>query len=235
LRHFDGAPQEDFDLERLRLKLLEELGESFEPEELAGKDYHDLKSYLLDALKNRYEAKMGQLDPEQRNEIERIIYLQVLDNAWRDHLYQMDILKTGIGLRGYNQKDPLVEYKKESYNLFTELVESIKFEALKTLYLIRFQSEEEMRKEQEAIERMRAQMEAELARATEIHEIADADVEGGEAPDPKPTQPLVGGKKPARNDPCPCGSGKKYKHCCGKSGPKRGLLAEQAMQEKEAQ
>ncbi len=209
---FDGAPQEDFDLERLRLKLLEELGEAFEPEELEGKEYSDLREYLLGELKARYESKMGAIHPDQRNEIERIIYLQVLDNAWRDHLYQMDILKTGIGLRGYNQKDPLVEYKKESYNLFTELVESIKFEALKTLYLIRFKSEEEMQQEQEAIERMRAQMEAEMENLSTNKE--------------EELAPLTGSKKPKRNDPCPCGSGKKYKHCCGRSGPKRGLLAE---------
>ena len=209
---FDGAPQEDFDLERLRLKLLEELGEAFEPEELEGKEYSELREYLLGELKARYESKMGAIHPDQRNEIERIIYLQVLDNAWRDHLYQMDILKTGIGLRGYNQKDPLVEYKKESYNLFTELVESIKFEALKTLYLIRFKSEEEMQQEQEAIERMRAQMEAEMENLSTNKE--------------EELAPLTGSKKPKRNDPCPCGSGKKYKHCCGRSGPKRGLLAD---------
>ena len=216
---FEGAPEEDYDLERLQLKLLEELGESFGMEELQGKDYQSLKEYLLGELKARYEAKMGQIDPAQRNEIERIIYLQVLDNAWRDHLYQMDILKTGIGLRGYNQKDPLVEYKKESYNLFTELVESIKFEALKTLYLIRFKSEEELQQEQEAIERMRAQMEAEMQNFSTNKEEELAALSGTAAGS------AVAGKKPKRNEPCPCGSGKKYKHCCGQSGPKRGLLA----------
>ncbi|WP_201352934.1 preprotein translocase subunit SecA [Hydrogenimonas urashimensis] len=208
---FDGAPREDFDLERLRLKLLEELGEAFEPSELEGKEYHDLREFLLEELKRRYEEKMAAIHPEQRNEIERIIYLQVLDNAWRDHLYQMDILKTGIGLRGYNQKDPLVEYKKESYNLFTELVESIKFEALKTLYLIQFKSEEELAEEQAAIERMREQMEAEMDNFSTNKE--------------EELAPLAGKKKPARNEPCPCGSGKKYKHCCGRSGPKKGALA----------
>ena len=208
---FEGAPEEDFDLERLRLKLLEELGEAFVEEELQGKDYQALKAFLLNQLKERYETKMVQLDPAQRNEIERIIYLQVLDNAWRDHLYQMDILKTGIGLRGYNQKDPLVEYKKESYNLFTELVESIKFEALKTLYLIRFKSEEELQQEQAAIERMRQQMEEEMAAQITTNKEEEL-------------APLTG-KKPKRNDPCPCGSGKKYKHCCGRSGPKKGALA----------
>jgi preprotein translocase subunit SecA len=210
---FEGAPQEDFDLEKLRLKLLEELGESFEAEALEGKDYQELYTYLLEELKARYEEKMGALDPEQRHEIERILYLQVLDKAWREHLYQMDILKTGIGLRGYNQKDPLVEYKKESYNLFTELVESIKRETLKTLYLIRFKSEEELAEEQAAIEKMRQQMESEIQNLSTNKE---------------EEQKPVMKKKPARNDPCPCGSGKKYKQCCGKSGPKRGVLAKQA-------
>ncbi len=210
---FEGAPEEDFELEKLKLKLMEELGEEFDEEELKGRDYSTLYELLLNQLKERYETKMGAIDPVQRNEIERIIYLQVLDNAWREHLYQMDILKTGIGLRGYNQKDPLVEYKKESYNLFTELVESIKYETLKTLYMIRFKSEEEMAQEQAALERMKAQMEAATA---EISTNRDEEL-----------KPIVKGKKPARNDPCPCGSGKKYKHCCGKSGPKRGVLAAQ--------
>ncbi len=210
---FEGAPEEDFELEKLKLKLMEELGEEFDEDELKGRDYATLYELLLNQLKERYETKMGAIDPVQRNEIERIIYLQVLDNAWREHLYQMDILKTGIGLRGYNQKDPLVEYKKESYNLFTELVESIKYETLKTLYMIRFKSEEEMAQEQAALERMKAQMEAATA---EISTNRDEEL-----------KPIVKGKKPARNDPCPCGSGKKYKHCCGKSGPKRGVLAAQ--------
>lgn len=76
-------------------------------------------------MKNSYNEKMSRLGIKELRNIERILYLQVLDNAWREHLYQMDILKTGIGLRGYNQKDPLVEYKKESYNLFLELVNRI--------------------------------------------------------------------------------------------------------------
>jgi len=210
---YEGAPREDFDLEKLRLKILEELGEAFEEDELKDKDYSELFEYLLEQLKERYEAKMGVLHPEQRDEIERILYLQVLDNAWREHLYQMDILKTGIGLRGYNQKDPLVEYKKESYNLFTELVESIKRETLKTLYLVRFKNEEEIEKEQAAIEKMREQMESELENFSINKE---------------PEQAPIKKKKPARNDPCPCGSGKKYKQCCGKSGPKRGVLANNA-------
>ena len=82
-----------------------------------------------------------------RNELEKIIYLQVVDNAWREHLYSIDHLKTGISLRGYNQKDPLVEYKKESYNLFLELVENIKIEAYRTLQIIQFNTQDVQQEE----------------------------------------------------------------------------------------
>ncbi len=212
---FPEAPKEDYDLKRLAKVLQEELGTAFTPDELADKDYEDLKAYILEKLEKEYEAKMGVLDEQQRREIERILYLQVLDNAWREHLYQMDILKTGIGLRGYNQKDPLVEYKKESYNLFIELVEKIKHEAIKTLHLVQLRNEEE--------EEQLRRLEAELAKMDEEIKSSAKLLHGQE--EEKPT-PIKSERKPARNEPCPCGSGKKYKHCCGKSGPKKGVLAQ---------
>ena len=211
---FPEAPKEDYDLERLRKVLQEELGTSFTPQELANKEYEDLKVYIVDKLEKEYEAKMSLVDEQQRREIERILYLQVLDNAWREHLYQMDILKTGIGLRGYNQKDPLVEYKKESYNLFVELVEKIKNEAIKTLHLVQLRNEEE--------EEQLRRLEAELAKMDEEIRSQSKLLHGQEEEKPSP---IKSERKPARNEPCPCGSGKKYKHCCGKSGPKKGVLA----------
>ena len=162
-------------------------------------------------LKDTFDKKMSVVDDEQRHEIGRILYLQVLDKAWRDHLYQMDILKTGIGLRGYNQKDPLTEYKKESYNLFMELVEQIKFESIKTLQLVQLRDEKQ-EQEREAMAEMIARMEAESSEGMKMEHASIA------------TEPIVEKKVP-RNDPCPCGSGKKYKQCCGKSGPKKGILA----------
>ncbi len=211
---FPEAPKEDYDLKRLAKLLQEELGSVFTPEELAEKEYEDLKSYIIEKLEKEYEAKMSRLDEQQRREIERILYLQVLDNAWREHLYQMDILKTGIGLRGYNQKDPLVEYKKESYNLFMELVEKIKHEAIKTLHLVQLRNEEE--------EEQLRRLEAELAKMDEEIKSSSKLLHGQEEEKPAP---IKSERKPARNEPCPCGSGKKYKHCCGKSGPKKGVLA----------
>jgi preprotein translocase subunit SecA len=153
---------------------------------------------------------MSMVDSVQRSEIERILYLQILDTAWREHLYSMDTLKTGIGLRGYNQKDPLVEYKKESYNMFIELIANIKNEIIKILYTIQLQSNEDRQKEQEAIARMKEQLEEATEHITT--NIAQEAVRNSD-------------KKIARNETCPCGSGLKYKQCCGKSGPKVGLVA----------
>lgn len=170
---------------------------------------------VLSVITQEYETKMSKLPPNRKNEIERIIYLQVLDNEWREHLYTMDTLKTGIGLRGYNQKDPLVEYKKESYNLFIELIESIKYQAIKMLHIIELvETKDSSEQTQEIIEDLQTP-ENELAYNTD--ELESSLVSGA---DSKPF-----GRKVSRNEPCPCGSGKKFKLCHGKSGPKKGMLA----------
>ncbi|MGM0622596.1 MAG: preprotein translocase subunit SecA [Campylobacterota bacterium] len=198
-------PEDDYDVDRVYRKIKEELNIELEP--FASHEYDALKEQLQQGIASSYEQKMQKLNETQREEIERTIYLQTLDRQWRDHLYQMDTLKEGIRLRGYNQKDPLVEYKKESYNLFLELVENIKYEAVRTLVLVQFRFEKE-EQEQEAIDGLKKQMDESLDGATE-----------------GPVPAATAAKKPKRNEPCPCGSGKKYKHCCGQSGPKRGALA----------
>ncbi len=216
---YGGMPSEDFDLEGLCREVYENSGLTIDSEDLKEKEPHDIEAYIVEKMLAAYEEKMAPFVPEQRKEIESILYLQILDPQWRDHLYEMDVLKTGIGLRGYNQKDPLTEYKQESYRLFETLVERIKFEAVKLLHLVEFNFEEP---ESELIE---------LEQKLDALEIAqDKMVEHGfetEEPETEPSklQPIVATKKPKRNDPCPCGSGKKYKHCCGKSGPKKGDLA----------
>ncbi len=131
---YDGLEKEDFNVEKVCELLLEDIGLGVPEDEMAGLEYVELKEKIFDAMKTSYERKLAPLEETQRKEIERILYLQTLDEAWREHLYQMDILKTGIGLRGYNQKDPLVEYKKESYKLFTELVETVKVNACRVLH-----------------------------------------------------------------------------------------------------
>ena len=208
---YEGSVKEEYDLEKVVSLLKSEMQIEFSIDELKDKDYAELLSYIDKKLKSAYNEKMSVVDDEQRKEIERILYLQVLDKAWRDHLYQMDILKTGIGLRGYNQKDPLTEYKKESYNLFMELVNQIKFESIKTLHLVQLRDEKE-EEERRAMEELLAKMEAQNEQGMKFeHGSIEA-------------EPVVEKKIP-RNAPCPCGSGKKYKQCCGKSGPKKGILA----------
>jgi preprotein translocase subunit SecA len=204
----NGMPSEDYDFEFIINRLKEDLHLIVEPEDIKVDSYEALEEKLFEIIKSVYEEKMSIAAPEQRSEIERIVYLQILDNAWKEHLYSMDTLKTGIGLRGYNQKDPLVEYKKESYNMFIELISNIKNEIVKVLFTLQLRDQEDENAEKEALEKMKAQMEAEQANmSTNL------------------TAPIKAEKKIARNEPCPCGSGKKYKQCCGKSGPKKGLAA----------
>ncbi len=206
----NGMPSEDFDYDFVKIKLEEELRLLVDIEDMKCDSYEEFETNLNTFLKNVYTKKMEMAATEQKNEIERILYLQILDNAWREHLYSMDTLKAGIGLRGYNQKDPLVEYKKESYNMFIELIANIKHEIIKILYTIQLQSHEDRQKEQEAIARMKEQMEEATEHITT--NVAQEAVRNSD-------------RKIARNEDCPCGSGLKYKHCCGKSGPKIGLAA----------
>ena len=198
--------EDEFDYEQLIAKLKEELHFIVKVEDIKSEDYEALENRLVQILKDVYEQKMSQAGDKQKAEIERILYLQILDNAYREHLYSMDTLKTGIGLRGYNQKDPLVEYKKESYNMFIDLVSNIKLEIIKILFTIQLQSKEE----REALEKIKETMEKSNEHITT--NLAQEAVRSSE-------------KKISRNEVCPCGSGLKYKQCCGKSGPKRGLVA----------
>lgn len=176
---------ENINLDALCAQINEQSGIKLTPNELNGLDFDEISKKIEQILSNNYEEKMSQLSPQSRQNIEKMLYLQILDRAWREHLYQMDTLKAGIGLRGYNQRDPLTEYKKESFNLFMELVRTLKITSAKTLSLVRFELSDESADES--------------SQSTSENKI---------------------NKKPSRNDPCPCESGKKYKDCCGKSGPK---------------
>ncbi|MGP1560794.1 MAG: preprotein translocase subunit SecA [Helicobacteraceae bacterium] len=197
------AAKEDYDTSRLVTQIKEDTKTDLNVQDFAGLQYDELLAKLYADLSAQYDAKFGKIPREQAHEIQRVIFLQILDEIWREHLYQMDILKTGIGLRSYNQKDPLVEYKKESFLMFSDLVERVKNSVIKTLHTIEFAYQDE----QEQIEQMKtARANEDLAMQRSI-----------DVPKQAPKIP--------RNAPCPCGSGKKYKACCGKSGPKKGILA----------
>ena len=134
--------------------------------------------------------------------IEKDILLRVVDNKWIDHLHNIDMLRDGIGLRAYGQKDPLIEYKREAYDLFNNMMYEIQSETVKYLFRTRFGVQIVNRRDDEVIE-------TQLSQAAQTFKAPD------EAGDESST-PIHHGEKIGRNDPCPCGSGKKYKNCCGK-------------------
>jgi preprotein translocase subunit SecA len=206
---FEGAAREDFNIEKLLKHIKEEINLQIQAESLDGLEYDELLEQLNKEIKKSYDDKMSVLDRDIQSEVARELYLKELDSAWREHLYAMDNMKTGIRLRAYNQKDPLVEYKKESFGLFGELINDIKFNTIKTLQIIQFR----MESAEDEAKRMAQQLEQERKASQEAARLSTDE------------DSIISKKKPARNEPCPCGSGKKYKQCCGKSGPKKGVFA----------
>ena len=227
----------------LETDILTQFGVKIHTEELKQLERRQVESAINDQLVKKYDEKERMVGPEIMREAERMIMLNVIDNQWKDHLLSMDHLKEGIGLRGYGQKDPLVEYKKESYVLFQDMMDRIEDETIRYLFFMQrgdtdatggpqvpypeVWADEEDEEEPEPVavamseQRQAAQKAAQdslLDLTRNIHrkkekEMAQLQFVGGEASTKK--QPLIAQKKPGRNDPCPCGSGKKYKKCCG--------------------
>jgi len=159
----------------------------------------ELHDKLWDALKKSYEDKEQEVGRELMQHLEKVFMLQAVDQQWKDHLLAMDHLKEGIGLRGYGQKDPLIEYKKEGFDMFEEMKLRIVETTVENLFRVRAAKGQE-----EAIERRQKRQLAQLNF-----------IGAGDAAAAAPA-PVHSEKKAGRNDPCPCGSGKKYKKCHGK-------------------
>lgn len=182
-----------------------------------------LRERIETALNEAYKAKEDAIEsaPEQRNPLrlfEKQVILQVVDNLWKEHLATMDHLRQGIHLRGYAQKNPKQEYKREAFELFEELLENMKRESIRILSHVKVRQEDEVR---EMEEQRRAQAEAQAKQASYQHESAESMTSEGdqdtETETAEAAQPFVReDKKVGRNEPCPCGSGKKYKQCHGK-------------------
>ncbi len=157
-----------------------------------------LEELVRDAVESRYKAREEALGAEGMRNLERVVMLQVIDSQWKDHLLSMDHLKEGIGLRGYGQRDPLTEYKREAFDLFQEMVERVKATVVEWLFKIQLV--------REAAPEVRRSPWAEARESRgESMEVASA---------ARPAARDASGQKVGRNDPCPCGSGKKYKKCC---------------------
>jgi preprotein translocase subunit SecA len=154
----------------------------------------DLRNALDDILKEYYKEREREFGSEFMRMLEKNLLLQILDTQWKDHLLAMDHLKEGIGLRGYGQKDPLVEYKKEGFDMFEQMTFRITSEFLIRLFHVQVQVDEAPR----------LRLEAKKPQAISYNR-----------GDSVPAQTVKKGRKVGRNDPCPCGSGKKNKKCCG--------------------
>ncbi len=175
----------------------------------------DLKDKLSEDTVSAYNEKEKTIGTDLMRHLERMVFLQIIDSKWKDHLYAMDSLKEGIGLRAYGQRDPLVEYKREAFEMFSQMIASIEDEAVEAIFKLQPPKQEIFRGvfsrasqeliHPEAVKFQRPQNEPE--------EITESRLQPQSAPAsiPQQSHPKVG-----RNDPCPCGSGKKYKKCCGR-------------------
>ena len=162
----------------------------------------ELSAQLKDLVHTHYDERETVWGAERMRMHERMIMLQVVDGQWKDHLLAMDHLKEGIGLRGYSQRDPLVEYKRESFEMFEAMMDRVEDETLRYLFLMRTPEEEEEMIRQYQQRKRREQREMQMIGAGAVE---------------KPQQ-VIRREKIGRNDPCPCGSGKKYKKCHGAGG-----------------
>ena len=169
------------------------------------KDSNTIIEELKEQAHKQYAVKEQEVGSEQLRELERVVMLKVVDQKWMDHIDSMDELKNGIGLRAYGQKDPVVQYRMEGFDMFEQMIEDIKVDVVKMLMNLRKQ--EEVRREEAAkITGAALQALKSLDAGQKIQNTANADINRTVVND---------GPKVGRNDPCPCGSGKKYKNCCG--------------------
>ena len=244
----ENSRNDQYDLLGLQNAVLNQFGVKLEISELSPLTRPEIEVHGNEVLSRRYDEKESLVGPENMREAERIIMLNVIDNQWKDHLLSMDHLKEGIGLRGYGQKDPLIEYKKESFKMFQDMMDRIEDETIRYLFFLRIETggiplpypEPEDEDDDESGRPFLGgggpvpkEPEPELATVSAAREAAQSTVlditrniqkkkdremaalqfVGGEGSSKPQTVTNTG--KVGRNDPCPCGSGKKYKKCHG--------------------
>ena len=189
----DDVDSSEWNLEEFNSVLLPIIPlEPLTPEKVQKKKKNEMKHILKEEAVKLYEAKEAEFpEPEQLRELERVVLLKCIDSKWMDHIDDMEILRQGIGLVGYGQRDPVVEYKMSAYDMFNEMTNAIQEDTVRMLYHVHV--EQKIEREQ-------------VAKVTGTNK-DDTSVR-------KPVQRKE--EKVYPNDPCPCGSGKKYKQCCGR-------------------
>jgi preprotein translocase subunit SecA len=171
----------------------------------------DILEIVLKAANEAFDAKVQQVGPDNFTQFERVVLLQSIDTHWREHLSALDYLRQGIHLRGYAQKQPKQEYKREAFELFGQLLDSVKNEVTRILMTVTVQSSEQLEQAAEDLESRAERIANVTYTAPTVTGEVETTVDPGTARPPAVPVPRVG-----RNDPCPCGSGKKFKHCHGK-------------------
>jgi preprotein translocase subunit SecA len=239
----ENTHPDTWDLPSLKTDILSQFGSKIETTEFGSMNRQEIEDAIVDRLAQRYQEKEDLVGPDTMRQTERIIMLQVIDDQWKDHLLSMDHLKEGIHLRGYGQKDPLVEYKKESFILFQDMMDRIEDETLRYLFFLQVQrgepgldrppepvlpfpmdedeeedgeedqpaavAEQQRRAAQSAVQDMTKRLQRDKDK-----ELAELQFVGGDGSAAGKKQ-VINSDKVGRNDPCPCGSGKKYKKCHG--------------------
>ena len=233
-RHCPNEKHPDtWDIASLRTDVLSQFGYKVETAEVADLSREEMSDLIYERLQRKYAEKEELVGADVMRQTECIVMLQVIDNQWKDHLLSMDELKQGIGNRAYGQKDPLVEYKKESFELFTAMMDRIEDESVRYLFFLQVSTGsgpvlpfpgEEDEEEEEAPRPDPSEQQRQAAKSSmedftrniqrkKEKEMAELQFVGGDG-STGPKQ-VVAGQKVGRNDPCPCGSGKKYKKCHG--------------------
>jgi preprotein translocase subunit SecA len=214
--------QEQWELDTLQTTLANDWQIELPLKELADKEDLDddaLLARVISAADANYQTKIDQVGREPFNNFERSLLLQSMDVHWREHLSGLDHLRQGIHLRGYAQKNPKQEYKREAFEMFSGLLDQIKNEVTKVTMTVRVQSAEQLEEAEEKLEESAAvgQMQYQHAGYDNLEEVASGDPGVDQEAQEQKQVPLKRfGDKIGRNDPCPCGSGKKYKNCHGK-------------------
>jgi preprotein translocase subunit SecA len=208
-----GSLDEQWDVPGLEETLVQEYALQLPLQKWLDEDHelHEetLRDRILEAMVAAYKEKEKQSGAEVLRHFEKAVMLQILDSAWKEHLAAMDYLRQGIGLRGYGQKDPKQEYKKEGFAMFSDMLERIKHEVIGVLSKVQVRAQADV----EAVEQQRRSQ----SQVKYQHDEANAMGEAPESADAEQHKPFTReGRKIGRNEPCPCGSGKKYKQCHGK-------------------
>src|ERR1022692_4255079 len=246
MRCTENTHPDTWDLAGLKTDVLSQFGCKIETAEFASMNRKEIEDAIAERLAQKYQEKEDLVGPDTMRQTERIIMLQVIDDQWKDHLLSMDTLKEGIHLRGYGQKDPLVEYKKESWILFQDMMDRIEDETLRYLFFLQVSrgepglerrepvlpspldedgedeqgdgaeenghaaaAERQKRAAQSAVQDMTKKLQRDKEK-----ELAGLQFVGGDGSAAAKKQ-VINTDKVGRNEPCPCGSGKKYKKCHG--------------------